>query len=58
VNRDHDHAAWVAALIQALEYGSVLDVAPGEAVDLSQVEAWPAVCRTYTLAGHIFQKLK
>jgi hypothetical protein len=38
VDEDRDHKAWVAALLQALEDGRPLDLAPGEDVDVSH---WP-----------------
>ena len=42
MKRDRDHASWVAALVQALEDGTMLDLAPGEGVDASQAADWPA----------------
>jgi hypothetical protein len=41
VAEDRDHKAWVAALLQALEDGTPLDLAPGEDVDVSQAASWP-----------------
>jgi hypothetical protein len=41
VDEDRNHEAWVAALVQALEAGTVLDLAPGEDLDLTQAARWP-----------------
>ena len=47
MKKDRDHASWVAALVQALEDGTMLDLAPGEGVDASQAGTGPhpADCR-------------
>jgi hypothetical protein len=42
VDVDRDHDAWVAVLVQELEDGTPLDLAPGEDVDVSQAPGWPA----------------
>jgi hypothetical protein len=39
VERDHDD--WVAAIVQAIQTGTTLDLAPGEAVDPHQADSWP-----------------
>jgi uncharacterized protein YjbI with pentapeptide repeats len=41
VEEDRDHKAWVAVLVQKLEDGTPLDLAPGEDVDLTQAAGWP-----------------
>jgi hypothetical protein len=41
VNEDRNHEAWVATLLQALRDGTVLDLAPGEDVDVTQAARWP-----------------
>jgi hypothetical protein len=41
VNEDRDHDGWVKELVKALEDGTVLDLAPGEDVDVSQAAEWP-----------------
>jgi hypothetical protein len=45
VDEDRSHQAWADALVQALQDGTVLDLAPGEDVDVSQAAGWPASCR-------------
>jgi hypothetical protein len=35
VEKDRNHAKWVAALVQALQHGTVLDLAPGEEIHLT-----------------------
>jgi len=42
VDEDRGHQAWVEALVQTLQNGTVLDLAPGEDVDESQAAGWPA----------------
>jgi hypothetical protein len=39
VDRDHDE--WVAAIVQAIQTGTMLDLAPGETADPQQAENWP-----------------
>jgi hypothetical protein len=41
VDEYRDHKAWVAVLLQKLEDGTPLDLAPGEDVDLTQAVDWP-----------------
>ena len=41
-SQGRDHAAWVEALVKALEDGTALDLAPGEGVDVTQAAGWPA----------------
>jgi hypothetical protein len=41
VDEDRDHDGWVKDLVKALEDGTVLDLAPGEDVDVSQAADWP-----------------
>jgi hypothetical protein len=42
VDQDQDHDAWAAALVQALENGSELNLAPEElAVDPAEAQDWP-----------------
>jgi hypothetical protein len=41
VKEDRDHKAWVAVMVQKLEDGTLLDLAPGENVDLTQAAGWP-----------------
>jgi hypothetical protein len=36
-----DQAAWVAKLVQALQHGRVLDLAPDEDLDITQAAGWP-----------------
>jgi hypothetical protein len=38
---DRDHNAWVAAIVQAIEKGEELDLAPGETIDPQQADKWP-----------------
>jgi hypothetical protein len=38
---DGDHNAWVAAIVQAIEKGEELDLAPGETIDPQQADNWP-----------------
>jgi hypothetical protein len=42
VSEEPDHDAWVKTLVQALQDGASLDLAPGEDVDVSQAASWPA----------------
>ena len=41
MTEDRAHQALIDALVQALKNGTVLDLAPGEHVDVSQAEGWP-----------------
>jgi hypothetical protein len=41
VAEDRGHQAWVDALVQALQDGTPLDLAPGEDADVSQAADWP-----------------
>ena len=46
MRKDRNHAKWVAALVRALQDGTVVDLAPGEKIhltkaNLTKVESWP-----------------
>jgi hypothetical protein len=42
VDEDRGHQEWVDAVVQALQDGNMLDLAPGEDVDVGQAAGWPA----------------
>jgi hypothetical protein len=42
VDEDRGHQAWVDALVQALQDGTALDLAPDEDVYVTQAASWPA----------------
>jgi len=45
VAKDRGHQAWRDALVQALQDGTVLDLCPGEEIDVTQAASWPALRR-------------
>jgi hypothetical protein len=41
VDEDRDRRGWIKELVKALDDGTGVDLAPGEAVDVSQAPGWP-----------------